>query len=165
MKKFCFTAWLALVVLSWSGCVGAATLFAENYEGYTSFLNQIPSGDHVNAGIPKIPEGTKGVWYGARFEQPGDGTINSDLAVQKLGRGSNNTHTGRIEDNAGMLFRVNTVGYANDTLRFDWRAFRAETADRFVVGYYIGSLNFGACSGNGEPGCFRDFYSADFGGN
>lgn len=165
MKKSCFTGWLALVVLSWSGCAGAATLFAENFEGYTSFPHQIPSGDYVNAGIPKISEGAQGVWYGARFERPDNGTINSDLAVQKFGGGSNNTHTGRVEDDAGMLFRVNTVGYANVTLRFDWRTFRAETTDRFVVGYYVGSLNFGACSGNGEAGCFRDFYNVDFGGN
>lgn len=166
MKRLCLAGWVAVVAFfSWTVGASAATLFAENFEGYTSFPSQAPSGDYINAGIARVSEGAQGVWYAGRFEKPDGGSIDSDLAIQKYGGGSNMSHTGRVEGDAGMLFQLNTVGYANVALSFDWRTFQAETNDRFVVGYYVGNLNFGACTGNGEAGCFRDFYNSDFGGN
>ena len=144
----------------------AVSLFWEDFEGYTSFPSSVPSGTAVNSGIPKISEGAKQVWYGGRFEQP-DSTsgIDTDLAVQRFGGGSNNTHAGRFEDDAGLLLRLNTVGHTDVRLSFDWRTFQAESADQLVVGYFVGSLNFGACTGEGGSACLRDFYTTDFGSN
>jgi hypothetical protein len=144
----------------------AVTLFSENFEGYTSFLDQAPSGDQINAGIPTILEGAAGVWYGARFEDPDGGNIDADLAVQQFGDSfgpscttgpnGNCTHTGRVEDDAGLLFKVNTTNMTGITLSFDWRTFSA-SGDKVVVGYHVGSIaGFGTCTGNGEAGCFAD---------
>jgi hypothetical protein len=145
-----------------SAPASAVTVFSENFEGYTSFPNQDPLFDPINAGIPKITEGADKVWYGARFETPDNsGSIDSDLAVQKFGGGSNNTHTGRTEDDAGLLFKLNTTNYDAITLSFDWRTFKVSTNDRFVVGYHIGPISqFGACTGEGEAGCFADLKTA-----
>ena len=140
----------------------AVTLFDEDFEGYTSFPNQSPLFDPVNSGIAKISEGASEVWYGARFETPGGGSINSDLAIQEFGGigllgSTNDTHVGRTEDDAGMLFKINTTGLNNVNLSFDWRTFLASTNDRFVVGYHVGSIaDFGACTGEGEAACFAD---------
>jgi len=163
-----WTASIAWALLALSGVSAHAvpvTVFSENFEGYTSFPSQVPSGTEVNSDIPRISEGATQIWYGGRFEQPDGGTINSDLAVQRFGGGSNNTHAGRFEDDAGLLFRLNTTGYTDARLSFDWRTFQAESADQLVAGYFVGSLNFGPCTGEGESGCFRDFYTTDFGGN
>lgn len=161
MKKYYFALWTA-AALSWTASAPAATLFSENFEGYTSFPNQIPSGDQVNAGIPMLSEGASEAWYGARFETPDStASINSDLAIQRYGGGSNMTHTGRFEDDAGLLFKLNTTGYDNITLSFNWRTFLADTSDRLVVGYHVGAISqFGACNGNGELGCFADLRTA-----
>lgn len=148
---------IAAAVL-FSGVAHAApvTIISENFEGYTSFPTQNPYLDYVNAGIPKISEGAAAVWYGARFEV-GNGTIDSDLAVQKVGGGTNPTHVGRFEDDAGLLLKIGTTGLNNVTLSFDWRTFLAETTDRLVVGYHVGPISgFGPCTGNGEAGCFAD---------
>ena len=143
-------AW-ALVVLS-GVSAHAVPLFWEDFEGYT--------GTTVNSGIPRISEGAKQVWYGGRFEQPDGGTIDSDLQVQ--GSGGNPAHAGRFEDDAGLLFRLNTVGHTDVRLSFDWRTSQNETGDRLVAGYFVGSLNLGPCTGEGEVGCYRDFYNTDF---
>jgi hypothetical protein len=150
-----------LLGLSAAGSAQAVTLFDEDFEGYTSFPNEIPNNDYVNAGIAKISEGASEIWYGARFETPDGGTIDEDLAIQEFGGGSNNTHTGRTEDDAGMLFKINTTGLSSVNLSFDWRTFLAQTNDRFVVGYHVGSITgFGTCSGNGETGCFANLRTA-----
>ena len=159
---------LALLLgLSAAGSAQAVTLFSENFEGYNSFPNQDPLFDPVNSGIAKISEGANEIWYGARFEHPTTGSndasgINSDIAIQKFGGGTNNTHTGRTEDDAGMLFKIDTVGLSSVNLSFDWRTFSASwlSGDRFVAGYRVGPLpEFGSCSGNGEAGCFADLRS------
>lgn len=126
-----------------AGSARGDVLFFEDFEGYNSFPSQVPSGDYVNQGLALQSEGANQYWYGGRF-QTGSGTIDSDLAVQKFGGGSNNTHTGRAEDDAGMLFNISTVGLQAASLSFDWRTFLAETNDRFRVGYFVGNLNFGS---------------------
>lgn len=150
-----------LLGLSGAGTAQAVTVFSENFEGYTSFPDQVPILDPVNKGIPKISEGASEIWYGARFEDPTPSffpqTINDDLAVQEFGGGSNNTHTGRVEDDAGLLFKLNTTGLSNVNLSFDWRTFLTSTSDRVVVGYHVGPIaGFGTCTGEGETGCFAD---------
>jgi hypothetical protein len=116
---------------------GGVELFHETFNGYSSFPSQIPSGDYVNTGIPLTSEGADEFWYGVRF-QSGSGTIDSDLAVQQFGGGTNQTPVGRFEDDAGIVLRVDTTGYANVNLSFSWRTFLAETTDRFTVGYHVG---------------------------
>jgi hypothetical protein len=116
---------------------GAGPLFSETFNGYTNFPSQIPSGDYVNPGLPVVSEGANAFWYGVRF-QTGTGTIDSDLAVQKVGGSGDATPVGRFEDDAGLVLRIDTTGYENVNLAFDWRTFLAESSDRFTVGYHVG---------------------------
>ncbi len=163
MSKHAIVTWTAALFLSTASISQAAvvSLFDEDFEDYTSFPNQAPRGDRINRGIPKISEGAKGIWYGARFETPDNGTINQDLAVQKIGGGSNNTRTGRAEDDAGLLIKLDTTGLQDIKLDFDWRTFLAGTNDRFVVGYRAAPVSdFGTCTGEGEAGCFADLRSS-----
>ena len=145
----------------------AVTLFAEDFDGYTSFPTQNPSGDYVNAGRPKISEGADGTWYGIRFENTGctgscvsDGTasgMNDDLAVQRYGDSfdgqgpGNQTPVGRFEDDAGLVFQISTVGLTNITLGFDWRTFSTTSGDLVRVGYYASAspISFMSFDGGG----------------
>jgi hypothetical protein len=155
---------LAIVITAFAGLsatASAATLFSENFEGYTSFPVEIPDNDPVNPGLPVWWEGAKETWYGARFLTPSDNSsIDSDLAVQKWGGGTNNSHTGRVSDNAGMLFHISTVGYESVLLNYEWRTFLAEGSSRMRVGYYVGSL-----AGHLEVGLIPDFanFNTEFG--
>lgn len=167
------------VLLSLSGAdtAQAATVFSETFEGYTSFPTS--SDDNSIArknGIPKTSEGAQEDWYAARFQdgsgQNGGGTVSgvdSDLAVLQFGGGTasiNRTHVGRVEDDAGLLFKLNTMNLDSIKLSFDWRTSSVSSSDRFVVGYHTGSIidfgtDFGsapsnACTGNGQDGCFAD---------
>lgn len=159
MRKTVLIPVFSLLLTGFSTTGFAATVFSENFEGYTQFPDQIPLFDPGNKGIPKISEGASEKWYAARFEDPTSKTdpIDSDLYVQRFGGGSNLTHTGRFEDDAGLLFKLDTTNLTGLTLSFDWRTFLASTNDRFVAGYRIGAINdFGTCTGNGEPGCYAD---------
>jgi hypothetical protein len=148
---------LASLYLGAPARLHAAYLFSEDFQGYTSFPDQIPANDPVNKGLPLQSEGADAFWYGGRFEPADGGTIDSDLAVQKYGGGSNGGHTGRFEDEAGLLFHIDTELYSNVTLGFQWRTFLADSADRLRVGFHIGQLDFGSDR-------FQDF-NADFGSN
>lgn len=125
---------------------GADTLFWEDFDGYTSFPAQDPIGDHVNPGVPRQSEGADEVWYGARFQGPDSncfpmGSIDCDLAVQQFGNLTTNpTPVGRFEDDAGILFSIDTSGYQDVTLDFDWRTFSATSGDMLVVGYFVGEI-------------------------
>jgi hypothetical protein len=122
----------------------ADILFWEDFNGYTHFPEQIPAGDPVNTGVPRVSEGADQTWYGARFEQPDStcsgGSINCDLAVQKIGGGSNSTPVGRFEDDAGILFRVDTTNWQDIFVSYQWRTFRAESMDELVAGYFVGDI-------------------------
>jgi hypothetical protein len=80
-------------------------------------------------------------WYGARFESASrfDPTF-KDVGAQQIGGAGNNTVVGLFEDDAGILIGIDTTGYANIHLEFDWRTHLAESGDRFVAGYYAGNL-------------------------
>ncbi len=117
----------------------------------------------MNPGLPVWWEGAQETWYGARFDWPDDSTsIDDDLAVQKFGGGSNNTHTGRVSDSAGMLFHISTVGYDSVTMSYDWRTFLASGNSDIKVGYYVGDL-----TGHLEVGLIPDFanFHTEFGVN
>lgn len=144
---------LAFVVLP--GQALATTLFWEDFNGYTHFPNEIPDNDPINVGLPLQSEGADEYWYGARFQTPEGGSIDSDLGVQKFGGGTNSTPVGRFEDDAGILFNISTLGYTSVTLTYDWRTFSAATGDNVRAGYYVGDLDF-------EGDRYQDF-RADFG--
>ncbi|MEX2015579.1 MAG: PEP-CTERM sorting domain-containing protein [Candidatus Hydrogenedentales bacterium] len=141
----------------------AITIFSENFQGYTSFPHEIPDNDPVNQGLPVWWEGSQETWYGARFDWPDDNSsIDDDLAVQKWGGGSNNSHTGRVSDSAGMLFHISTVGLDSVSMSYDWRTFLASGNSRLKVGYFVGNL-----SGHLEVGLIPDFanFQSEFGVN
>jgi hypothetical protein len=88
------------------------------------------------------------------------------MAVQNLGSinrpddpNANNTHVGRFEDDAGLVFNISTLGKTSVNLSFEWRTFQVESTDVLRVGYRIGNPGFGSCSGNGASGCFADLTS------
>lgn len=119
----------------------AVTLFLEDFDGYTSFPAFDPVGDPVNPGLPTISEGADERWYGIRFANPTTGgSIAADIAVQSQGSSSNPTPVGRVEDEAGIAFNINTIGLSNTTLDFDWRTFSASGTDRLRAGYFVGSI-------------------------
>lgn len=152
-RKTIFKQAAVVVLLSLFGTAAqAVTVFSENFEGYN-----FTSGGPTNAGIPKISEGAQEIWYAARFQAPNDGGVGSDLAVVDTGGGSNGTHVGRFEDDAGLLFKLDTTSLDSVTLSFDWGTDKTSTTDKLVVGYHIGPISgFGSCTGNGETGCFAD---------
>lgn len=128
---------LSLTVISIASDANAALLFFEDFEGYTSF-----SGSQ-NPGLPLLSEGAKETWYGGRFETGDGGSIDSDLSVWRLpGVYPNNVTFGQFEDDAGLLFRVSTLGVSNPILSFEWKTHNTESGDRFVAGYYVGSIDF-----------------------
>ena len=135
---------LALTALLTGAPARATSLFWEDFEGYTSFPSQIPLGDPVNVGLPEISECAKQLWYAGRFERPAsrcsDGTLGCDLTVQKFGGSSNPSHVARFEDDGGLLLRVDTTGFQNIALSFDWRTFSASSYDQLVAGYFVGDI-------------------------
>lgn len=138
-KVLRWTISLVVVAVSFtatSSIVNANPLFFEDFEGYTSF-----SGSQ-NPGLPLISEGAKENWYGGRFAS-GSGTINSDLSVWRLPTVyPNNVTFGQFQDDAGLLFRVSTLGVSNPILSFEWKTHNTESNDRLVAGYYVGTVDF-----------------------
>jgi hypothetical protein len=120
------------------------TVFWEDFNGYSYFPDDHPAGDPVNFGTPIIAEGADNNWWAGRFEQP-DGAISSDpiediyldVGVQKIPGGGRPQPdpVGRVGDDAGILFKVDTSNLTVATLTFDWRLFSVESQDKLVVGY------------------------------
>jgi len=170
-KLFRSRAWSTLLMLSGlfiTASAHAATvqLFAETFDGITTGYS---GGDPQQFGIPTsgggttINGGADKDWYGARFEPPNNGTIAQDVGVQKIGGGPNGTPVGLVEDDAGLMFKIDTTGYENITLEFDWRTFSAYGTDRFVVGYFVGDLTAGHPDGFASNRTI-DLRNADHGG-
>ncbi|MBW2420052.1 MAG: PEP-CTERM sorting domain-containing protein [Deltaproteobacteria bacterium] len=156
----------ALIVCSLFTASPAAadTLFWEDFDGYSSFPDEQPSGDFVNKGLPKVSEGADQTWYGVRFEGTGgtENSINKDLFVEKCGdfagfncqsaSGSGNkTPVGRFEDDAGILLEISTTNYTDITLDFDWRTSSTNSRDWFRAGYLASSapISFTTYDGGG----------------
>lgn len=112
----------------------------------------------------KLTEGAQEAWYAARFQGGSGGTntgtmaeIDKDLAILDVGGGNNSSNVGRLEDDAGLLFKLNTTGLDSINLSFNWGTANTSSTDKLVVGYHIGAISgFDTCSGNGEAGCFAD---------
>lgn len=135
--KSCAYALIALsaviVCLSAPTPAKADILFFEDFNGFSYSTD--------NPGLPLQSEGADEYWYGGRFEAPDGGSIDSDLAVQAFGGTGNATPVGRFEDDAGLLFQIDTLNLTSATLSFDWRTFQSETSDRLKVGFYVGDLS------------------------
>ncbi len=135
---------LLLSFSSAQATVSGTELFHEDFNGYTHFPDEFPTNDPINFGVPSISEGGDNDWYGARFETP-DGAINNDpiqdilldIGVQKIPGGGRPSPdpVGRAGDDAGILFKLDTTGFENISLSFDWRMFSAASTDKIVVGY------------------------------
>ena len=119
----------------------AITIFDETFDGYTQFPDEVPDNDEVNLGAPLISEGANENWFAARFGAP-ETRFDCDLAVQEHGGSGNNTPVGRFEDQAGLLFAIDTTGLTDVLLSFDWRTFAAPAGDQSVVGYFVGETPF-----------------------
>lgn len=149
------------------GLAGASptTLFFEDFEGYV-FPPVGPSGvPAYDPGLPSIAEGAKEVWYGAHFAPGNTGAENqtaNDFRVQQPAdyRPFDTIRAG-FSNEAGILFRVDTHAIATATLSFDWASWNTEPLDTFRFGYHVGSLPFGTCTGNAEPGCYTSFAGTD----
>lgn len=156
--------WVIAALLAAAVPAAADTLFWEDFDGYTSFPKQDPIGDHINPGVPLQSEGADELWYGARFQAADSycipsGTVDCDLAVQQYGNLTTNpTPVGRFEDDAGILFSVDTSGYQDVTLDFDWRTFSATSGDMLVVGYFMGDIPTSAFA----PNMTADFSSGPY---
>jgi hypothetical protein len=170
---------VGLVAASVAVDAQAVTVFAENFEGFTSFpvlknTFTVPLGglpfpgtveERVNPGVPGISEGAQGVWYGVRFAS-GTKSISNAVGVQNYGSinrpddpNANYTHVGRFEDDAGLVFKTSTAGLKDVHLAFDWRTYDVTSTDHVRVGYRFTNPGFGACTGDGGAACQGTFTS------
>ncbi len=150
----------------------AEIIFSEDFDGYTDFpVFDLLTG-WKNEGIPTLSEGADEIWYGGRFEYFDSGTIDQELAIQKLAGGGDpdREKVAHFEDEAGLLFHLDTSNLTDVKLSFDWKTYHTNPLqDRLVVGYYIEDLSsnssllgFGSCTGEGESGCYKDFFTDNF---
>ena len=160
----------AALILSASSAQAADILFSENFDNvngpFTSeYCGKVYSNGYkqncyhnVNVGVPTttpmVPGGASGVadgadnnWYAAVFEKDDNGYIDSDVGVQQTGGNGNNTPTGLVKDDTGLLTKFSTTGYGALTLSFDWRTFVAGSGDQLVVGYFVGDVTAGHPTG------------------
>jgi len=133
--KTVFSLALLMVVAGSSVDAATTTLFTESFDGITSGY----TGNRLD-GVPVTGTGADQNWYGARFEKPDNGTIVQDVGVQNDGA----TPVGVVEDDAGLMFRVDTRGYSSISLSFDWSSLLTRTIDDgMVVGYFVGDITQG----------------------
>ena len=139
---------ISLVFMLTAPVVRAATvLMEEHFEGITGFgagsdprIFGVPTTDGSSDANGTTIGDADNDWYAARIEQPNGGAIWQDVGSQSNGGGSNTSHTGLVEDDAGLLIRIDTTGFTDITIDFDWRTFSAGSHDKFVFGYYVGDL-------------------------
>jgi hypothetical protein len=130
-----------MMLFGFGQAAGAITIFEETFDGYTEFPDEVPDNDEVNLGVPLVSEGADENWFAARFGAP-ETSFDCDLAVQEHGGSGNNTPVGRFEDQAGLLFAIDTTGLSSVVLSFDWRTFAAPAGDQSVVGFFVGETPF-----------------------
>lgn len=153
-----FSRILAVSLLAATAHAQAVTLLSETFDN-VNFNDQYNTHERIN-GVPTINgvqapyangpvSGADNDWYAARFEY-GNGYIDGDVGVQEFGggistsnggSGINYTPVGLAEDDSGLLINIDTTGYSDITLDFDWRTFSAGSGDQFVVGYFVGDLD------------------------
>lgn len=140
-RRSALAALAAVCVATLAGSASAVTLFSEDFNGYNHFPAFDPFLDPINPGLPLDSEGADERWYGIRFAAPSTGgSLDGDIAVQALGGGFNLTPVGRVEDEAGIVLNVSTLGYTSSRLDFDWKTFLSCCTDRLRVGYFVGDI-------------------------
>ncbi len=125
----------------------STVLFSETFDGVFGAASCTTGhghggGDHCSRGrqlygVPTRASGADQDWWGARFETPDNGSVSNDVGVA----GTSSNAWAIVEDDAGLLLQIDTRGYADIILSFDWRTYSAYSNDRFVVGYYAGTLD------------------------
>jgi hypothetical protein len=121
-----------------------------------------------------VSDGADENWYGATFRQPNNavhddcvglvypgyecGGITSapvsaalDIGVQPYRDNKTNefgitnpTTVGLMEDDSGLLFRLDTTGFNNINLTFDWNSYQGNSEeDSLEVGYFVGDFTNG----------------------
>jgi len=55
-----------------------------------------------------------------------------------------------VEDDAGLILHLDTRVFTYSRVTFDWRMFDAGSGDNLVVGYYVGELDFGGDTPDGD---------------
>lgn len=154
LRALAFGLALPLGFVAFGDAAGALTIFDETFDGYTDFPDEVPDGDEVNLGPPTLAEGASESWFAARFGAP-ETDFDCDLAIQESGGSGNKTPVGRFEDQAGLLFAVDTTGLTDVLLSFDWRTFAAPSGDQSVVAFFVGESPFDGAGLAGEP-CEHD---------
>ncbi len=142
IKNSAAIAVTGLVLATGSSAMAAEMLlFSESFDNVTEGFS---GHDPRRFGIPTSASfDTDENWYGARFEHPDGGSVAHDVGVQGYGGGGNNTQTGVVEDDAGLMFRIDASVYSNILLSFDWRTFSVGSHDRLRVGYFVGDITAG----------------------
>lgn len=136
---------------------GGTILFEETWNDYAN-VDSIP--------FLSDPNTADETWFAGRFEAFDNNPLSSDLIVRYVPGVNINGNYFRMEDEAGILFNISTVGWTNVTLSYNWRTHLTENGDRLKVGYTTnngdGVLDYFDTSGNGDRD--RDFLNEDFGG-
>ncbi len=155
MVFFCLMAVTAL-------SANANTIFWEGFNGYASNPGFPGSSNDLGGhrtiyGVPTQAGGAdSNLWMAARFEAFDSDPLTSDVGVLRYGSGSSGgtygNPAGRVDDDAGLVIRLDLTNYQLAQLAFDWRTFNTESTDRFVVAYYVGD-------GLGTPNNAYDWFN------
>jgi hypothetical protein len=140
----------------------ADVIFEEDFNGYGTNPN-FPSwsndlgGHRTIFGVPSQSAGADSdLWLAARFELADSDPITSDVGVLRYGSGgpwgAYGNPAGRVDDDAGLVFKLDLTHYADVELALDWRTYATESSDRLVVAYYRGD-------GLGTPGNLYDWFN------
>ncbi len=143
-----FAAGLMSCLVSVSANADTVKLFNETFDSVKGFNCDWSYGfcDKRKYGVPSQANGADNDWTGVRFERPDSGRIHKDVGVQKYGGGTNLTHTVAVKDDAGLMFALDTTGFENISLSYDWRTFydgSYNEPDELVVGYFVGDVTAG----------------------
>jgi hypothetical protein len=122
MKKLMILALALSLVMGMASLAGAAAVgvgFSENWQGYADK-------DGVWGDITKP-------WYFGRVGPP-DAPVGSIYYDFNLVNDFGNKYV-YVEDDSGIFFEINTAGYTNVSLDFDWLTRNAYGSDFVQVGY------------------------------
>lgn len=142
IKRTAVVAFAGLLLMSGSQAMATEViLFSETFDNVTEGFT---GSDPRRFGIPtQASFDSDENWYGARFEEADGGSVADDIGVQSFGGSTNTTQVGLVEDDAGLIFRINASMYTDVLLSFDWRTFSASDNDRLRVGYFVGDITAG----------------------
>lgn len=132
LRLFCCLFCFSLIV---NNSAFAVTLFEENFNSYADTAA-------FDAGITN---GTSG-WHGGQFQAGVRPTLSNIGVVSGGPLVFGSGKVGWFADDAGILVELNTVGFDQVFLSFQWRTVNTNYGDAFKAGYYNGDIDgdFGA---------------------